>query len=163
MKIIYILAAALCVGQAAMAQDDNHIACLNNNDMSTLFQNGEASRLPNYSESAGARVQRQYPNTALISHAKYINWEGMTLGVCQYSNHIGIVANFIVGGGITADVSDEACDDGSCVRDAYWRSEWTESTPETDRPGKEQLYACMQNVEGAAIPSINCRFNKPAQ
>ena len=138
----------------------SHIACLTNAEMTARFNTGETDRLPNYSQGAGARVQRQYPNTALIGQAKYINWDGKSLGLCLYSNHVGVVASFALRGAL-ADADDEACDDGSCQNNAYWRSEWAESREEDDRPNREQIYVCMNDLGQAAIPSTDCYFNRP--
>lgn len=156
------LAALACSAGAATAQTPvpSHIACLSNADMAARFQSGDTAGLPNYTTSAGARVQRQHPNTALIGQTKFIDWDGMTVGMCMYSNHVGLVASFALRG-VLADAGDEACDDGSCLNGAYWRSEWTETLPEDDRPGKEQLYVCMNNLGQTAIPSTDCLFNRP--
>ena len=161
-----LLAAAMLVLSgpplSATAQDaqSEYISCLTASEMSGLFQSGETSRLPNYSESAGARVQRQYPTTLLIAQAKFIDWDNKPAAICQYSNHVGIVANFLFAGP-TADASDGACDDGSCAPDTYWRAEWAETSEKDDRPGKEKIYVCVKDVDGAAYPSAGCNFIRP--
>jgi len=161
MKRLALFAATLCVTQLSVAQDNRPVACLTSAEMSRLFQAGDTSRLPNYSESTGARVQRQHPNTFLVAQSKYINWNNKPAAICQYSNHVGIVSNFLLGG-VTADATDGACDDGSCTNGSYWRSEWTETFEKDDKPGREQIYVCVKDIEGAAIPSGDCRFNRPS-
>ena len=82
---------------------------------------------------------------------------GKTVGICQYSNQLGIVANFSIRG-VGADAADGACDDGSCADGSYWRAEWTETFEKDDRPGREKIKVCVKDVEGIAVPSRTCRF-----
>lgn len=165
MKLTIITLAALIFSAglaSAQTAPPTRIACLGNADMAARFVSGDTASLPNYATSVGARVQRQHPNTALIGHTKYIDYENMPVGICVYSNHVGVVASFALRGAL-ADAGDGACDDGSCLKGAYWRSEWIETDAEADRPGKEQLYVCMNNLGQTAIPSTDCLFNRPPQ
>lgn len=155
-----VLALGVLPTPATAQEAPAHLACLTNAEMAERFNTSNTSGLPNYSEGAGVRVQRQYPNTALIGQAKYINWDGKSLGLCLYSNHVGVVASFALRGAL-ADAGDGACDDGSCRNNAYWRSEWAESREEDDRPDHEQIYVCMNDLGPTAIPSTDCFFNRP--
>lgn len=162
---IITLAALACSTSPATAQaqpaEPARISCLSNADMSARFRSGQLDGLPNLVIGVGARVQNQHPDTALIGQSKYIDFERVPVGICIYSNHVGVVASFALRGAL-ADAGDGACDDGSCVNGAYWRSEWIEIREEDDKPGKEQLYVCMNNLGQTAIPSIDCLFNRPA-
>ena len=94
----------------------------------------------------------------LIAQTKFINWGNKPVGICQYSNHVGIVSNFMLPGA-TADAVDGVCDDGSCKNGAYWRSEWAQTLEKDDRPGKEQIYVCVRNANGIDVPSADCLFH----
>ncbi|MEO9968379.1 MAG: hypothetical protein ABJG15_00900 [Hyphomonadaceae bacterium] len=169
MKKLILIAAAICASNLAMGQTPpvdaapEPIKCLKGSEMAPLFQSGEAHKLPNYSESSGARVQRQYPDTALRGQAKHIlQADGSSLGICEYSNHVGAVAVFLLGGA-QADAYDEACDDGTCNDDDYWRSDWREHDAANDQPGQEMIKACYRDINGRAFQSAGCGFAPPAE
>ncbi len=114
------------------------------------FVSGEITKWPNYTEAGGARVQRQYPKTAFVAQAKYVDLGDKYFGVCQYYNHIGLTVTF---GSLNLEKADKKFNG-----EAYWRKEYTESKPENDKLGQEMLEVCMQNENGLAYPSINCSF-----
>ena len=143
--------------QSGQAQEDNYFQCPTGSQAIEWFADGRLSELPNYSESAGARVQRQHPDTRMFAQAKFIFWDERSVGICQYSNHVGVVAQIALADAVT-DAHDDKCDNGSCLNGSYWRSEWAESLPEQDKLGREQLHVCMQDIEGVNYPSIGCRF-----
>lgn len=114
------------------------------------FISGEARSWPNYSEGPAARVQRQHPNTALLAHAKHIDWDSRGGAICQYYNHIGFLMTTV------------QLDYDRAVANApdYWREEYVESTAHEDRPGKEMMFVCMRREGDLDVPSAACRFRK---
>lgn len=136
--------------------------CVDGEEARELFLSNELAKAPNYSESAGARVQRQHPTTTMFGHAKYIDHQddSPTAMVCNYSNHVGSVAIYIGVGARTATPLD-ACDAGDCGAEPYWRQEYIESYPEQDQLGREQLYVCMFDRDGVAYPNVGCGFILP--
>jgi len=163
-----IFASQMCLAQTPETSDgldspSEIITCLGGTEMNALFQSGEASILPRYAENVGARVQRQHPNTKLSGQAKHIlQADGNTLGICEYSSHIGIVAVFLLGGA-QADAYDETCDNGTCKNGDYWRDDWRASDEAEDQPGQETIKACYRDVDGIAFPSAQCGFLPPAE
>jgi len=127
----------------------------------SLFNSGEMKSLPNYAESAGARVQRQYPDTAFTgAQAKFIDWDERTLAICLYYSHIGVVASSAV---LNSQRDDAVaiCDKAPCPTGPYWRYEFTESDSKQDKPGREQMLVCMEDRDGLAYPSAGCGFTQP--
>lgn len=112
------------------------------------FISGEIKDWPNYTNGHGARVQYQFPDTALIPHAKFVATDRTFGAVCQYYNHVGLTATFLVVGAKKTEVSSPA----------YWRQEFRNSTPEEDEAGKELMDVCMVRVKNLAKPSIACPF-----
>ena len=168
-----MLAAALFASSVAIAQTSAEPAaptapskftkCLTGGEMNSLFQSGRAEQLPNYTESAGARVQRQYPKTRLYGQAKHSQVQGGgAFGICEYSNHIGIVAVFYLYNA-QADAYDRACDDGSCHDGDYWRSDWRKADEAEDKPGQEMIKACYRDINDAAFSSAGCGFTPPVR
>lgn len=129
------------------------LSCPTAADAQAAFQSGEAQKWPNYTEADGARVQRQYPNTGLVAQSKFISLPKNNVGLCQYYSHIGLVIT-------TASIGLEK---GQLLDGAYWRSEYTESTPERDQPGQEMIEVCMTDKNGSAFPSSNCQFSNPTK
>jgi len=173
MKKAYLIAAALCASQASFAQpaqtsgvtdaSPKVTTCFKGSEMRTVFASGDTARLPRYTESSGARVQRQYPNTRLAGQAKHIKLsDGSTLGICEYSNHVGVVAFFALGSA-QADAYDEACDNGTCNDGDYWRSEFRPSNEANDSADQKMIKACYRDIDGMAFPSSRCGFTLPAQ
>ena len=181
MKPHILIAAALCITPLATAQTEpaqpetaptetapqeaappEIISCLGTARLLEVFSKGEAERLPNYTESAGARVQRQFPNTHLYLHAKYIERGDKSIGICQYSNHVGVVSNYVLNG-VWADAADGECGGNHCVNGGYWRQEWIETLEAEDVEGEEYIYTCMYDTEdGRAFPSGRCGFSPEA-
>lgn len=110
----------------------------------------------------GLRVQRQHPNTALYGVAKYISDGAQPVVLCQYANQVGVVYMRVF---IPPNIDpDQACADGGCGEGDYWRREWVESSPESDRPGQEMMWACVrEDAAGIASPSLGCRFYLPPE
>lgn len=173
MKKAYFIAAALCLSPPSLAQGAQPseatdasaevITCLKGSEMRKVFASGDTARLPSYTESSGARVQRQHPNTRLIGQAKHIQQaDGKTLGVCEYSNHVGFVAFFSFGG-TQADAYDEACDNSTCKDGDYWRSEFRLSGEANDDANEDMIKACYRDIDGMAFPSSLCGFTLPAR
>jgi len=174
MKKAYLIAAALCASQPSFAQaaqtsgatdaPPKVTTCFKGSEMRKVFASGETARLPRYTESSGARVQRQHPNTRLTGQAKHLKLsDGSTLGICEYSNHVGYVAFFALGSA-QADAYDEACDNGTCNDGDYWRSEFRPSNAANDSAASQEIIkACYRDVDGMAFPSSQCGFTLPAQ
>ena len=173
MKPHILLAVALCATPLAIAQTEPAPTqtssqeaspsmitfCLGSNEMLDLFLKGETENIPRYSESAGARVQRQFPKTHVYLHAKYIERGDRSIGICQYSNHVGIVANYVLNGA-WADAADGDCSGEYCARGGYWRQEWRETSEADDVEGQEYIYTCMRdNQDGRVFPSGQCGFS----
>ena len=119
MKKIMLAMVTLTLSPPLMAQTEaedkgKYIACLTGLEMNRVFQAGDTDRLPGYEESAGARVQHQFPKTQLRGQAKYIEAGGKSLGICEYHNHVGVVSVFKLA--VVADASDGVCDDGGLCK-----------------------------------------------
>jgi len=112
------------------------------------YISGEVKNWPYYTDGHGARVQRQFPDTALVAQAKFITLEKSSGAICQYYSHIGLTGTFYVVGATKAEVK----------LPAYWRKEFRNSTPEEDKPGEELMDVCMVRVGKLAKPSIACPF-----
>lgn len=116
------------------------------------FDSGELQKMPDYYESHGARVQRQHPQTQLIGQSKFIEVDGRIVAACQYYNHIGLTAGFMVFDTPKGDV----------LEGSYWRQEYIESNPSQDVPGAEMMDVCFADINGVAVPSVACGFTMPA-
>jgi len=170
MRKLIFAAAAVCAGQIAVAQtpetpseEQEVVNCFTGAQMGGLFKSGQIKTLEGFKEGVGARVQRQFPNTRISGQAKHIRQaDGRTLGICEYSSHIGNVGVFTLGSA-QADAYDEACDNGTCEDGGYWRSDWREPDAAQDRPGQEMIKACYRDVDGMAFPSSRCGFTFPAK
>jgi hypothetical protein len=125
------------------------------------FADGSARDWPNYTDGAGARVQRQHPDTAFIgAQAKFIDWGDRTGAICQYFSHIGFVFT-IVAMDLDRQSDIGTCQPGVSSDQPCWRKEYTESYEKDDQPGKEQMNVCVQIIDGEAFPSPNCPFTLP--
>jgi len=173
MKKAYLIAAVLCAsppsfaqpGQTSSATDASPkvTTCLRGSEMRTVFAAGDTAGLPSYTEAAGARVQRQHPNTRLIGQAKHLQQaDGKALGICEYSNHVGIVAVFLLGDA-KADAYDEACDNGTCSEGDYWRSEHMQTPDGSERENPAMIKACYRDIDNTAYPSSRCGFTRAAR
>ena len=141
-----------------VSAEETKWSCPDKTDGRLAFMDGTMEKWPNYSESHGARVQRQFPNTAFTgAQAKYVDWSSPGGASCQYYSHIGLVATSIVIGA-ERDPATPICNAQPCPEGPYWRAESTESTPDLDRPGKEKMWVCMEDQEGLAVPSTGCGF-----
>ena len=79
MRFILVLSAVLSAHAPATAQQLWN--CPDPETARLSFESGEIQDWPNYSESHGARVQRQHPDTAFIgAQAKYLEANGGDLG-----------------------------------------------------------------------------------
>jgi len=92
-----------------------------------------------YTESdiGSVEVQRKYPQTYMFGQAKFFKGAARSAVVCQYSNHVGFVATYLVVGVETLD-DIAGCETDSCKSQPHWRSEWTESSSEGPR-GQDRL------------------------
>ena len=109
---------------------------------------GEVDTWPNYSSGHGMRVQKQYPETALLGQSKYIEGNETRAAIWQYYNHIGTVAAMIV-----FSAKKQNTDETS-----YWREEHKESFPEQDDPENPMMDVCMTHRDGLAHMSVGCSF-----
>ena len=158
MRFILVLSAVLSAHAPATAQQLWN--CPDPETARLSFESGEIQDWPNYSESHGARVQRQHPDTAFIgAQAKYLEANGRTGAICQYYNHIGLVSTMIALD-VKKNPSTTSCE-SECTAGAYWRSEFRESSPDLEEPGKEQMEVCMENRGGLSYPSVACGFLVP--
>ena len=158
MTRISVVFISICAMATQFSANAENWACPNAEQGRELFLSGEMASWPNYSESHGARVQRQHPKTAFIgAQAKFIDWNGKSAAICQYYSHIGLVATSVVAG---ANRRSEVplCKTDTCSGDLYWRYEFTESSPELDKKGEEQVMVCMADRNGQAFPSTACGF-----
>ena len=157
-----LIAGLACLSPSSHAQETPRvISCLNADKLKDLFRNDGTIGLPHYREDVGARVQRQHPDTFMYLHTKYVAPEGRHLGICQYSNNVGIVAIYFVVN-VQADATDGTSGADFCVGGAHWRKEWAESFEKDDKPGLEYTYTCMKDGEsGQALPSGACGFSIP--
>lgn len=115
------------------------------------FETGAIKEWPFYAEAAGARVQRQYPDTRLLAQAKYMERNGQSAAICQYYNNIGLVVTMIVPGLTPGDIEEGG----------YWRQEFIESSADQDVAGQEMLDVCTETENGLAVPSVKCGFLIP--
>ena len=98
--LLLVVMVLLCF-QSGQAQEDNYFQCPTGSQAIEWFEDGRLSKLPNYSESAGARVQRQHPDTRMFAQAKFVFWDERSVGICQYSNHVGVVAQIALVNAVT--------------------------------------------------------------
>lgn len=149
------LLATICVlvfADVALAQEP--LGCLTEETARQQFASNSLSHLPNYTEGAGARVQRQHANTHLFGQAKHVAISGgPSLGFCQYSNHVGLVVTY---GFRIAGTLDplQGCRSAECRANPWWRTEYVESDP----ADKKLMQVCMVERDGQAFPSLGCRF-----
>jgi len=136
---------------ASPAYADEIWSCPDGEFARKAYISGEIKTWPYYTDGPGARVQRQFPDTALIAHAKFIVAKRSSGAICQYYSHIGFTGTFYVVGAKKDKV----------LAPGYWRQEFRESTPEEDEPGKELMDVCMEKIKGLAHPSIKCSFLIP--
>ena len=160
MRILILSSAIAILGSQATASET--WSCPDANTARSLFASGELQAIRNYSETDGARVQRQYPDTAFVAaHAKLIDWQGARpTAVCQYFNHVGLVSTFVVLDTRRADAAD-LCETIPCPESVYWRREYTASHAAEDMPGKEQILVCMEQRGDVEWPSTKCAFAGP--
>lgn len=144
----------LAFAPAADAQDA--MFCPGEDAVRVAFASGDVGAYPNYAEGGGARVQKQHPDTYIFGQAKTVAQnEGATVGICQYSNHVGVVAMFamIVKG--TVDPL-EGCPEHACRAKPWWRTEYVESDP----ADWTLMQVCVVDRNGLAMPSVGCGFLK---
>ena len=133
--------------------------CMEDEIARAFFATGALVAMPNYTEGPGARVQRQYHQTHMYGHAKFIGSSESGFAACAYSNHVGWV--FIYGDkSVTPKRLDIDCDSDACKADPHWRLEFMESSPDLDKPGQEQIYVCVETKKGLDFPSIGCHFKE---
>jgi hypothetical protein len=123
-------------------------SCPDGETARTAIISGEVDTWPNFSAGHGMRVQKQYPETALLGQSKYIEGNGTRGAICQYYNHIGTVALMMIIG-VKKHNTDET---------SYWREEFKESFPEQDDPENPTMDVCMKNQKGLAHMSVGCSF-----
>lgn len=124
-------------------------SCPNDEFARKAIISGEIETWPHFIAGPAMRVQKQHPNTAILAHAKYIEANNTTGAICQYYNHIGIVATFFALEATKAKTHDNA----------YWRWEYTASTPEEDDPEQQMMEVCMVDKNSLAHMSVGCSFN----
>jgi hypothetical protein len=157
-----LLVGLLASATAEPALSEDRIwSCPDAQTARAAFADGSARDWPNYTDGAGARVQRQHPDTAFIgAQAKFIDWGDRTGAICQYYSHIGYVFTMVAMDlGRQPDVG--ACKSGISSDKPCWRKEYTESHEKDDQPGKELINVCMQIIDGEAFPSPDCPFTLP--
>lgn len=147
-----VAAILVSVGTAAVSPLPNF--CLSPDAAREAFKTKELVGKDYYEESHGARVQREHPNTYMFSQTKYVTH--FDAAICNYSNHVGLVFVQVFTRSLRSQENE--CNDASCRTSAHWREEWTESTPNLDRPGEERLLVCMEERDGVAYPSVGCSF-----
>jgi len=149
-------------GAAAQTASDGPrvSACIPAGQMLERILEGDVNDLPRYREGIGALIQKQHPKTRMYLQAKYREVNDRTLGICQYTSHVGMVAAYVTSD-VYADASDGECGPRYCVGGAYWRKEWAESSEADDKPGLEHTYVCMKDRDGIANPSGACGFSIP--
>ena len=161
MKKTVLMFAAMCTSvlstQAAAA--DGTFVCPADEVARTLFQSGKLSSYPNYSEPpfGGARVQKQFPKTYLFGQAKYISKNSKSAAICQYSNHVGLVAQFVVLNRQAGDL-DKDCNTNQCEGVAHWRKEYEFSSPQEEKPGRKYIDVCVITKKGIDYPSTECEY-----
>ena len=128
--------------------------CPNSEEGRVLFANKKLSEYPYYAEPkiGGTRVQKQHPQTYLFGQAKFLISNGSGVVVCNYSNHVGLVALFAYVG-VVAPKVDEKCTNTNCENEVHWRNEHTYSTIEEDIPGQETINVCVHTKDGIDYPS----------
>ncbi|MEQ9505508.1 MAG: hypothetical protein RLO80_04505 [Hyphomonas sp.] len=152
----------LAVLAAGSAQAEERVwVCPDTGTAKAAFTDGSARDWPNYSDGAGARVQRQHPDTAFIgAQAKFIDWGDRTGAICQYYSHIGYVFT-MVAMDLGRQQDTGTCEPGVSSETPCWRLEYTESFEKDDQPGKEQMNVCMEVIDGESFPSPGCPFTLP--
>ena len=133
-------------------------ACFDDKQALVAFNSGVLKDLPGYTEPAdgGTRVQQEHPQTYMFGQSRFLKSKVGTRAVCQYHNHVGVVAYFTVGSVNTVD-GLEACDTATCKSKPHWRNEWTNS--DFENPDDHYtLYICMETVDGFERPSTACKF-----
>jgi len=132
--------------------------CLNDKDGLAAFNSGDMKRAPGYTEpkSGGTRVQREHPKTFMFGQSRFLKGKLSSNAVCQYTNHVGAVAYYIIQNVETVDVL-EACETETCKSKPHWRSEWVVSNPDDASKGYE-LYVCIESGEGYDWASTACKF-----
>lgn len=148
--------AALSISPLAEAQDN--WTCLNSADAVEAFNSGDMKRASNYSEAeyGGVRVQREHPETFMFAQAKFIKGDERSAAICQYSNHVGLVATYLILD-VGTVIGLEVCKTSKCRKKPHWRSEWTESKDEGPN-GQDRMHVCMVLVDGLERPSSKCEF-----
>lgn len=136
------------LGQSISASAGELWNCPDGEFARKAYISGEIKDWPYYTDGHGARVQRQFPDTALIAQAKFIMANGKPGAICQYYSHIGLTGTFYVIGATKSEVKSPA----------YWRKEFRNSTPEEDKVGEELMDVCMVQVDEVAKPSVACPF-----
>ena len=141
-----------------IAQAENW-TCLNDIDGIEAFASGDMKHADNYSEAknAGVRVQREHPKTYMFAQAKFIDSGKRAVAICQYSNHVGLVATYAYLDIQRVD-APESCDTQDCKSKPHWRSEWVESSPEGPK-GKNRMHVCVVTIDGLDHPSADCAFS----
>ena len=144
------------ISMPALAQDPIE-ECMDPEIARAFFAAQGLAAMPNYTEGPGSRVQRQHPQTYMYGQAKFIKQTDGGFAICSYSNHVGWVA--IYGDKIhVPTVKVTKCEKPDCESLPRWRLEYSESSPDQDRPGQEQLHVCVENKGSVEHPSFGCRF-----
>lgn len=112
---------------------------------------GDVESWPYFTPGPAMRVQKQFPKTALSGQAKYIERNGTTGAICQYYNHVGFAITMYAIGATKIEPSDGA----------YWRKEYSESSPENDDPKNPMIEVCMVDKDGLSHLSVGCGFKLP--
>ncbi|WP_017931726.1 hypothetical protein [Robiginitomaculum antarcticum] len=146
MRIVVILITLFVLTHAASAETYN---CPDGDLARTDFESGAAQEWPIYQEGAAARVQRQFPITAVTAHSKYFPYsEEYGVAICQYYNHVGVIFQFGLRVKAQSDLS----------KNYTWRKEYKESNVKNDVVGEEFVQACMKISNNLEYPSIGCSF-----
>ena len=147
----------IIAGYQSVAADEGVFECMEAPVFKALYAAGGAQGLPAFNEPqiGGTRVQKQHPFTYLFGQSKYIEGEKGNVAICQYSNHVGMVAQYGLLVKQREELSAESCASPDC-NETFWRDEWMDSDPRSENV----IAVCMERRGGESHPSTACSFEK---
>ncbi|WP_427450109.1 hypothetical protein [Litorimonas sp. WD9-15] len=155
-KILFVMLITFLGSGVASAEDDS-FECMQATIFKAYYAAGGAQALPAFSEPSegGTRVQSQHPFTHLFGQTKYLEGQNGNFAICQYSNHVGLVAQY--GQRVTQrlDLKSDDCSSTDCAK-TFWRDEWMDSDPNSEN----LIAVCMETRKGENHPSTACAFKK---
>lgn len=154
MKNLFLVGMSGLVFASTSAQADDASYCMTGELANKEFQGKSLQGKHFYTESHGARVQREHPKTYLFGQTKYLQpYNG---AVCQYSNHVGLVFTLFYPN--VEPVYKEQCISDVCSDHFFWREEWAESSPELDKQGYDRILVCVEERSDIQYPSVECGY-----